>query len=144
MRLVRLGHGSKWTVYAATQANGSCPVLDLIESLDAKRGAKVLSDLQQFVPNSTPQDWVRMEFSWQLEGCDSILEFRWSTSKGGTPRILWFYDRGNVVICTHGVNKKGSLSNDELQRAENTRATYIAARDARRLEIRDFTDFENE
>lgn len=119
MLLVRLGRGSNRTVYAITQANGTCPVLDFIGSLDEKRANKVLSDLQQFVPNSASRQWVASDFSWPLEGCDSILEFRWPTKAGGTPRVLWFYDRDKVIICSHGLNKKGHLSNDELERAED-------------------------
>jgi len=144
MLLVRLGSGAQWTVYAATHANGSCPVLDLVGALDKKRGAKVLSDLQQFVPISTPRDWVAMDFSWKLEGCDSILEFRWPTKKGGTPRVLWFYDRDKVIICTHGIAKKGKLGNEELERAEAVRKMYLAARGAGTLEVVDLTKFGSE
>jgi hypothetical protein len=142
MLLIRLGRGTQWTVYAATEANGSCPVLDLIAELDEKRANKVLSDLQQFVPNSTRRDWIAMDFSWQLEGCDAILEFRWPTKKGGTPRVLWFYDRGQVIICTHGVNKKGNLSNEELRRAEAVRTAYLAACAGETLTIVDIDEYE--
>lgn len=140
MRLICLGRGRCWTVYAATQADESCPVLDLIQSLDDKRGAKVLSDLQQYVPDSSPREWVRIDFSWKLRGCDSIYEFRWPTKQGGTPRILWFYDHQKVIICTHGLNKKGSLGNDDLRHAEAVRARYLEAQGAGTLEIVDFTE----
>src|SRR5438045_5738062 len=108
MRLVLIGKGQRWTVYAACTDETTCPLLELVAGLDRKRAAKVISDLKEFVPNSTSADWARIQFSWQLRGSDGILEFRWSTGRGGTPRVFWFYDEGNVIVCSHGLNKKGN------------------------------------
>lgn len=142
MKLVRLGQGI-WTVYAICSDETTCPLLDFVDGLDAKRAAKVLSDLKQFVPNFQPADWVRLDFSWKLRGSDAILEFRWPTKKGGTPRVLWFYDEGHVVVCSHGVDKKATaLDPAEIQAAEAMMARYFQAKAARQLEFVRHEDFD--
>jgi len=143
MRLLLLGQG-QWAVYAICSDDGACAVLDLIEGLDQKRGRKVLSDLSQWVPNSSSQDWVRTDFSWKLRGTDSILEFRWPTKGGGTPRVYWFYDANNVIVCSHGVNKKGATDPDDVRRAEAAEEVYRRDKTARALIITRLDDFDND
>ena len=72
MQLVLLGQG-RWTVYAICSDETTCPLLDLIASLDSKRAARMLADLREFVPTSQPRDWVRMDFSWKLRGTEIVL-----------------------------------------------------------------------
>src|SRR5687767_1694354 len=117
MHLVLVGKGS-WSVYAICTDETTCPLLDFIDELDEKRGRKVLADLSGWVPFSTPQDWVSADFSWKLRGTDFILEYRWPTRKGGTPRVFWFYDESRVIVCSHGVNKKGSTDQQDIKVAE--------------------------
>lgn len=135
MKLVLVGQG-QWTVLAICSDATTCPLLDFVAELDEKRAAKVLSDLKQFVPNSQPADWARIDFSWPLRGCNGIFEFRWPTRRGGTPRVLWFYDEGHVVVCSHGLNKKGTaLDPDEVKAAEGARARYLKAKAAKQLDV---------
>jgi hypothetical protein len=142
MKLVLVGQGV-WTVYAICTDETTCPLLDFVAELDEKRAAKVLSDLKQFVPNSQPADWVRIDFSWKLRGTDAILEFRWPARKGGTPRVLWFYDEGRVVVCSHGLDKKGTeLDPAEIQAAEAAKARYLKAKALRQLEVVRHEDFD--
>lgn len=140
MKLIQLGQGG-WTVYAVCRDDGSCPLLDFVETLDARRARKVLSDLCEFVPNSNPNDWVRSEFSWKLRGTDSVLEFRWSTKKGGTPRVYWFYDEGRVVVCARGDNKKGATDQQDISAAESDRDSYLEAKKVSGLTIVTLNDF---
>jgi|ERR1700722_5156963 len=142
MKLVLVGQGV-WTVYAICTDETTCPLLDFVAGLDAKRAAKVLSDLKQFVPHHSPADWARIDFSWPLRGSDGILEFRWPTRGGGTPRVLWFYDAGNVVVCTHGLNKKGTaLDPVEVRAAEAAKARYRQAKADNQLEVVRQEDFD--
>lgn len=128
MRVVLIGQG-QWTVYAICTDENTCPLLDFIAGLDGKRGAKVLSDLKEYVPYSTPADWSRTDFSWRLRGSDAILEFRWPTKRGGTPRVLWFYDQARILVCSHGLMKKtADLDPKEIQMAELWKARYLDAR----------------
>lgn len=133
MRVVLIGQGL-WTVCAICTDETTCPLLDFIAELDEKRGAKVLSDLKEYVPNSTPNDWSRTDFSWPLRGTDGIFEFRWPTKRGGTPRVFWFYDKGKLLVCSHGLMKKThDLDPKEVQTAESLKARYLDARARGRL-----------
>ena len=134
MKVVEIASGPRWRVLAICEPTG-CPVLDFIASLERKRGDQVLSDLQQFVPNYEPRDWVRADFSDALTKSDGILEFRWPTSGGGTPRILWFYDEGRVVVCSHGLNRKGTMKRAQIEQAESAKKLYLAAKSAGTLEV---------
>ena len=144
MKVVKLAHGTKWTVYATCNADGSCPVLDFILEMDEKRGNKILSDLQQYVPNSESREWVQTEFSWLLRGSDKILEFRWSRKKGGTPRIFWFYSKGRIVVCTHGVMKKGDTDEADIRHAEAIEEAFRNALDDSTLNVVSYKDYEEE
>jgi hypothetical protein len=128
MKLVLVGQG-RWTVYAICTDDTTCPVLDFIDGLDSKRGDKVLSDLREFVTSTEPAAWVRAGLSWKLRGTEKILEFRWPTRGGGTPRVLWFYDEGKVVVCCHGLNKKGNaLDPQEIAAAEAALQGYLRSK----------------
>jgi hypothetical protein len=141
MKVVKLGQGTQWTVYATCNADGSCPVLDFICDLDTKRGDKILADLQQYVPHNESRQWIQTEFSWSLRGSDKIYEFRWATKKGGTPRIMWFYDKGKIVVCTHGLNKKGTMDESEIRHAESIAEAYGHAVKTNALQIVEYTEF---
>jgi|SRR5580658_6662207 hypothetical protein len=142
MKLVRIAQGA-WTVYAACSDERTCPLLEFVAGLDNKRAARVMSDLKEFVPNTCPADWARSQFSWQLRASDGILEFRWSTSRGGTPRVLWFFDDRNVVVCSHGLNKKGdALEPREIRVAEVVKARYRQAKGAGQLTVVPLEEFD--
>jgi len=113
MKLGRIGQQT-WTVYAACRDDGSCPLLDFIASLEARRGARVLRDLRVYVPASEPAEWVRARF----------------------------YDEGKVIICSHGLDKKGAMPQPELRLAEQVRRAYLAAKADGRLEILELEDLD--
>ena len=145
MKLLRLAAGVQWTVCAVFSHNDEdCPLLDFIEGLEERVGNQVLSDLQQYVPETESSLWARTEFSKALSSSNGILEFRWPKGRGGTPRVLWFYDANRVVVCCHGVNKKGSMPATEIRRAEEIKRLYRMAKDAGRIEIVDFSDLDND
>ena len=143
MKLVLIAKG-QWTVYAICSDGSTCPLLDFISDvLDKKRGNKVLSDLREFVPWSTPEEWVKTDFSWKLRGTPNILEFRWPKKGGGTPRVFWFYDAGKVVVCYHGLNKKGdSVDPKEIAAVESARSEYLRSKENGTLEIVKLEDFD--
>jgi hypothetical protein len=141
MKVVLLGEG-RWKVYAVCNDETSCPLLDFIGELEQKRAAKVLSDLRTYIPDSDSSEWARNKFSWQLRGSNAILEFRWPTKKGGTPRVYWFYDEKSVVVCSHGTNKKGDTDEADIRDAESVKQSFIAARKAGRLNVVKLADFD--
>jgi len=141
MRLIRLGKGA-WTVLATCSANGDCPTLDFVASLDQRRGDRVLADLREFVPGTSPSHWARTEFSRKLKGVEGIFEFRWPTSGGGTPRLLWFFDENKVIVCSNGADKKGRLRQREIEIAQETRQWYLLAKQKSDLQVIDLANLD--
>lgn len=108
-------------------------MLDLLESAGAP-GERLLADLQERVPNHGPLH--NSEASKPLR--DKILEFREPTKKGGTLRVLYFYDKGHVVVCANGILKKSERTPDDLiDAAVAPKAEYDAARLRNEIEIED-------
>ena len=134
MQLVELGKG-RWTIYAICSGEHTCPLLDFVAELDEKRGMKVLARLRDYFPNSEPKDWVARDLSWKLRGTEEILEYRWPTKGGGTPRVYWFYDEQHVIVCTHGVNKKGDTDEVDIRAADQKRAEYLNAKARGLIEV---------
>jgi hypothetical protein len=45
-----------------------------------------------------------------------------------TARIIWFYDEGRIIVCTHGFTGKrgsGQTSKSEIEKAQKIRVTYL-------------------
>jgi phage-related protein len=141
MQVVRLKAGARWTVYALCDPDGDCPLLHFITELENRRLAgKILADLQDLAANYSPQQWHAMEFSKDLG--NDVYEFRWPQKRGGTPRVFWFYQPGRIIVCTHGINKKGKLSQKEIDSAAEIKALYEAAAKAKSLVIVDVDDYD--
>lgn len=59
-----------------------------------------------------------------LEGDTANGLFELKTSGGF--RVIWFYDRGRVVVCTHAFGKCSTKElKKEIQKAQSIRATYF-------------------
>jgi hypothetical protein len=141
MDLLRIGHGA-WTVLTILDSNGDSKVLDLLEANGAP-GERILADLQRFIPERGPPK--NKEASKPLR--DKILEFREPVTKGGTLRVLWFYDEGNVVVCANSeLKKKDKTSATLIDAAIADRNRYLADKKLGRLTIKDLpkTDQEEE
>jgi phage-related protein len=56
----------------------------------------------------------------------------------GRLRVLWFYDEGRIVVCSHGFVKKSQKTpRPELERAKQNRERYQWARRKGELDIKD-------
>ena len=141
MQLVELGKGSRWLVCAVCTAGGTCPTLEFINELEEPRAAKLMADFELYVPTTGIEDWSRRQFSKLLR--DGIFEFRWARTKGGTERVLWFYD-GKVIVCTHGFRKKDAKTDPaEIDRAIAFRTQYLADKAKRPNTIVSLEDFDD-
>lgn len=61
----------------------------------------------------------------------------WEFIKGRL-RILWFYDQGRVIVCTHGfVKRTKKTPKQEISRAERIRRDYLAAKDNNMMTIQE-------
>ena len=55
---------------------------------------------------------------------DGLFEF-----KADSLRLIWFWDSGCVILCTHGfVKKRQKTPQAEIERAKSIRAFYEAAK----------------
>lgn len=123
MQLLRLGK-RKWTVLALKTGRDGCPVLDLLRD-SGPPGERLLADLRESIPERGPPK--NKEASAYLR--DHIFEFREPVSKGGTLRVLYFYDKGHVIVCANGVLKKKDKTPDALiDEAVDIRDDYLAAK----------------
>lgn len=133
MRLLRLGH-QQWTVLAVMNDRGECAVLELLMNA-GEPGERLLADLRESVPERGPPT-NNTEATKALR--DKILEFREPVKKGGTLRVLYFYDKGRVIVCANAVLKKSDKTPDELiDAAVRMRRDYLAAAQKGQLQIID-------
>ncbi len=115
---------------------GECPVLDLLMRCGIP-GQRLLADLTQSVPERGPPT-NNSEATKPLR--EKIFEFREPVKKGGTLRVLYFYDKGHVVVCANGILKKSNKTPDELIDAAVTiRKRYFADAKCNQLQIHDLT-----
>lgn len=134
MYLVRLGRGSWGEVLALAVSEGRCLVLDYLMGLDPSQKAsmgKMMQLLTVHVPGQGPPKHNKKQ-SRLLE--DKLFEF-----KVNQLRVLYFYDGGKIVVCTHGFSKKSQKTPPkEIQRAKDLRAKYLDESRRREIEVIDF------
>jgi Phage derived protein Gp49-like (DUF891) len=133
MRLVRIGR-AVWEVLAIEDEHGQSVWDELKKASDAGDGAAIqmCARLKTKVPEGGPP---RMNRTQCRSLGDDIYEF-----KEAGWRVLWFYDAGKTVICTHSC---GKLSNKKLQqeikRAVRISLTFFAAKSEGDLVIADLS-----
>lgn len=122
MRLRRVTR-SRWDVLAICGTRGDCPLLEFLAGLDARLAAdgRAMLRLLSFAAEHGPPHNV--EVSHKIAG--AIWEFI-----AGRLRVLWFYDEGRLVVCTHGfVKRTRKTPAAEIDRAL---AAYRAYQDAKK------------
>lgn len=130
MKLRRV-YRARWDVLAICGARGDCPLLDLLASLEARLAAdgRAMLRLFAFVGEQGPPHNV--EASHKIAG--EIWELI-----AGRLRVLWFYDEGRVVVCSHGfVKRTRKTPVAEIERAQAAWAAYRAAKESAELEVED-------
>lgn len=130
LRLVRKG---VWTVYAVCDDRGDCELADFLASQD--RGAAMLALLDYVAGNPQGPRLLPDEV------CHQVAPDIWQFSKGRPGiRVLWFYDEGKLVVCTHGF-AKGSKKTPKAERdkALGLRERYFADKKAGQLRYSDPT-----
>ena len=124
MYLLKLGQ-DKWTVYAYADSDGNCEVLDFLASLsgnDKRLAAKMAVILYEHVPQNGPQK-DNENFCKKLR--DHTFEFKRGHKRGVKIRVLFFYDRNNVVICTCGLLKTNKTPQNLIDKNERVRKDYL-------------------
>ena len=129
MKLLSVRSGF-WDVPAVCSDRGDCPLLDFLAELGggdlAKDGRRMLKLLDRVSAQGPPRN---TEISHQLDR--GIWEFI-----QGRLRVLWFYDEGKLVVCSHGfVKKQQKTPAAEIERAIEQRRRYLEAKKQDRLSI---------
>src|SRR5262249_28191582 len=126
LRLARLGR-AVWDVVAIEDREGHS-VRDELEAADPGNSSaeRMLATLETEVPQNGPP---RMNRTRCRDLGDGIFEFKeWGL------RVLWFYNTGRRIVCTHSCPK---LSKKEFQvekaRAQRLRTSYENAKSTGRL-----------
>jgi phage-related protein len=119
---------SQWTLYAVCTDRGECPLEIFLGDRsqlgkDKDRMLRRLEAMADHGPQYLP------DISHQIE--PEI----WQTEQGRV-RILWFYDRGRVIVCSHGFIKQTRKTPEaERAMARQTLWEYRAARAAGDIRI---------
>lgn len=128
MKLRRVRAGT-WQVLALSTDRGDCPLLDFLAALEGglvRDGWRMLKLLDGVAEQGPPRN---TEISHML--APGIWEFI-----QGRLRVLWFYDEGRLVICSHGFVKRSRKTPlKELARAQSHRHRYLNAKRRAELEV---------
>ena len=130
MRLRRVRR-ARWDVLAICGPRGDCPLLDFLEDLEGQlaEDGRALLRLFAFAAEQGPPHNV--EVSHKIAG--EIWEFI-----AGRLRVLWFYEAGRLVICSHGfVKRTRKTPAGEIERAQAAYEAYQAAKKSGRLKMED-------
>ena len=113
----------KRTIIFYRTKDGNCPVEDFLDSLPAKVVQKItwvleILESQGMLPTTYFKKLVNTEI-WEcrIQQGSNIY------------RIFCFFDKGSVIILTHGLIKKTQKTpSDEIKRAEDYRNDYMKRR----------------
>jgi phage-related protein len=132
MRLRRV-HRARWDVLAVCGPRGDCPLLEFLAGLEARLAAdgRAMLRLLAFVAEQGPPRNV--ETSHKIAG--EVWELI-----AGRLRVLWFYDEGRLVVCSHGfVKRTRKTPAGEIERAHAACAAYRAAKKDGTLKMEEST-----
>ena len=116
---------SKFVVDFYREQDGSKPLAAFIKSLDIKMKAKVVANLNLLEEYG---NLAREPLSKELE--NGIYEIR--TIEGNNiVRILYFFDKGRIIIATNGfVKKQQKTPRSEIELAKRRREDYRRRKEA--------------
>jgi phage-related protein len=127
---IRSGLLAKWLAIVLTlsmdrvikfyrTASGRCPVEEFLDGLDERALVKVLAVFKLI----ETQELVPAQYFKKLSGY-KLWEARMSLS-GQAYRFLGFWDKGALIILTHGFRKKSQRTPDqEIRKALDYRADW--------------------
>lgn len=101
--------------------DGSCPVEEFLQGLDAPMEAKMLRTIELLENNGHN---LREPYSKTIG--DGIFELRAKVSSDIT-RVLFFFVKGRQIVLTNGfVKKTDKTPKAEIARAKKFRAEYLS------------------
>jgi mRNA-degrading endonuclease RelE of RelBE toxin-antitoxin system len=124
MRLKSIRRGASFEICCWKEDKGECPFEDFFKELK-ENGHPDLGQMLRLIKRSAELGPPRnIEMSRALEGrnAEGLWEF-----KAGAIRVIWFYERNKIIVCTHGFLKKGRKTPaSEIKLAQKTRSKYYA------------------
>jgi hypothetical protein len=109
----------KFNVLAECGDDLQCELLSFLNGLEGNlvnHGLRMLNLLERIAQEGPPR---RVEVCHQIRG--PIFQ-----CEQGRIRILWFYDEGQMIICSHGFLKTSRKTpRNHIRRAENTYRRYF-------------------
>lgn len=122
---------ASWLIYAECTQDGQCELKDFLENQPPNFESYVIGVFALFehVAESGPLD-----LSDSI--CHQVAEGIWEFIKGRF-RILWFYDEGRVIICSHGyVKQTQKAPKQQIKRVQQCKKNYFTAKKAKQLTIK--------
>ena len=114
----------KFTVEFYEKENGEIPVINFIDSLEPKMGAKVLS-LIEILEEKGNQ--LRLPYSECLE--DGIFELRCKFGSDITRTLYFFYEGANIILTNGFVKKTQKTPAQEIKHAKLRRDDYLSRKE---------------
>ena len=114
----------KFTVEFYEKENGEIPVINFIDSLETKMGAKVLS-LIEILEEKGNQ--LRLPYSECLE--DGIFELRCKFGSDITRTLYFFYEGANIILTNGFVKKTQKTPVQEIKLAKLRRDDYLSRKE---------------
>ena len=108
--------------------NGKCYVEEFLDSLNDKEFEKVFYSMRLV----EDLEIVPSKFFKKLKGTDDIYEIR-AEYKGKWYRLFSFFYNNNLVIATHGVQKKDNkVKRSEIEKAQKYKKDYYQQKTERK------------
>lgn len=108
-----------------------CPLLDFMAEQERRAPedlAHFLRIVQYCADHGPPKN---------KEKCRSLGNDIWELKGKNGIRVLWFWDEGRIIVCTHGfVKKQRRTPRREIEKARKQRDAYFVAKSAGILEHR--------
>ncbi len=114
----------KFTVEFYEKENGEILVINFIDSLEPKMGAKVLS-LIEILEEKGNQ--LRLPYSECLE--DGIFELRCKFGSDITRTLYFFYEGANIILTNGFVKKTQKTPAQEIKLAKLRRDDYLSRKE---------------
>ena len=101
MKLVQIARLA-WQVLAICDDRGDCQVLDFLEDMDSE---SLSTRMHSLLAGNVSQNGPPKNENISKHLNDGIHEFKRGPKTGKKLRVLWFYDKNRVVVCTNAFTK---------------------------------------
>lgn len=122
---------STYSVYTVCDNRGDSQVLDFLTSLDGSLSndvSRMLELLESCANQGLPRN---AKICHIIDRANKIWQLR-----QGDLRVLFFTDKGKMILCTHGfIKKQNKTPEKDIKRANSAKKVYVQAKMNNTLEI---------